>query len=243
MMNCSTVLIQNTWGMHLNFEGRFCSPPSCSPWLTQIQQQDWQRREIVVWDAELRIVTHLYTGYALEVLENLQTNDAWKSNGFLIGSLTYQLSSRGTETLPNETIEGILNLENQIQLAPSQVQDLFDFLSTHKRLLEYISIRDREDAEDVLRTVFRLIAAYGRKVRKRKRNSDLIENTEPKVIPITISRRNYFTVYQSAQICHATSKQIRAWIRKGKLEALDLPGLGIIIESGKLDEFLCQRNL
>jgi hypothetical protein len=220
--------------MHLNFEGHFGPPPSCFPWLTQIQQQDWQPRGIVVWDAELRIVTHLYAGYALEVLENLQSNDDWKSNGFLIGSPTYQLSSSGAET-----IEGILNLENQIQLAPGRAQELFDFLSTHKRSLEYISIRDREDTEDALRTVFRLIAAYGRKVRERKGDSEPIENTQPKVVPITIPRGNYFTVYQSAQICHATSKQIRAWIRKGKLKALDLPGLGIIIESGKLDEFLC----
>lgn len=243
MMNCSTILVQNTWGMHLNFEGHFGSPPSCSPWLTQIQQQDWQRRGIVVWDADLRIVTNLYAGYALEVLENLQANDDWKSNGFLIGSPIYQLSSNGTGTRPNETIEGILNLEYQIQLAPGRARDLFDFLSTHKRLLEYISIRDREDAEVVLRTVFRLMAAYGRKIREGKGDSDLIENTEPKVVPITIPRGNYFTVYQSALICHATSKQIRAWIRKGKLKALDLPGLGIIIESGKLDDFLCQRNL
>jgi hypothetical protein len=34
------------------------------------------------------------------------------------------------------------------------------------------------------------------------------------------------------------SKQIRVWIRKGILEAFDLPGLGIIIEADKLNEFL-----
>lgn len=87
-----------------------------------------------------------------------------------------------------------------------------------------------------------MTAAYGRKGRVRKGDSELIENTQPKTIPITISRGNYFTVYQATQICHATSKQIRAWIRKGKLEALDLPGLGVIIEVGKLDDFLYQRN-
>jgi hypothetical protein len=61
-------------------------------------------------------------------------------------------------------------------------------------------------------------------------------------MPTSIPRGNYFTVYQAAQVCHATSKQIRVWIRKGKLEALDLPGLGIIIEAGKLNEFLYQRR-
>jgi len=241
-MNCSTVLVQDTWGMHLNFEGHFSSPPSCPSWLTQLQQQDWQRRGIVVWEADLRTVAHLYAGYTLEILEHMRANDAWKTTGFLIGSPSYQLSSNGPETLLNETVEGILNMENQIQLVPDRAQEFFDFLSTHMRSLEYISSRDREDAEDALRTVFRLIAAYGRKVREGKRESGLIENTQRKAIPITIPRGNYFTVYQAAQICHATSKQLRAWIRKGNLEALELPGLGIIIEAGKLNEFLYKRE-
>jgi hypothetical protein len=134
-----------------------------------------------------------------------------------------------------------LNLENQIQLIPDRAQEFFDFLYTHRRSLPYISIRDRKDAEDALRTVFRLIAAYGRKVRERKGDSELIENTQPKILPITIPRGNYFTVYQAAQICNTTSKQIRAWIRRGDLEAVELPGLGVIIEAEKLNQFLNEK--
>lgn len=234
MMNCSTVLVQNTWGMHLNFEGHFSSPPSRPSWLTQLQQQDWQRRGIVVWDVDLRIVAHLYAGYALELLEHLQGDAAWKTNGLVIGSPAYQRSS--------ESVDGIVTLENQIELAPDQAKDVVDFLSTHKKLLEYIAIHDEEAAEDALRTVFRLIAAYGREVREGKKSDKFIETAKPNILPTFIPRGNYFTVHQAAQICHATSKQIRAWIRKGKLEALNLPGLGIIIQAEKLHEFLYQRN-
>ncbi len=122
-----------------------------------------------------------------------------------------------------------LTLENQIELASDQTQDLFDFLSTHKKSLEYIAIRDHEEAEDALRTVFRLIAVYGRKVREGKKDLKPVAITKPNILPTSVPRGSYFTVYQAAQICGATSKQIRAWIRKGKLEALDLPGLGCII--------------
>ena len=194
-----------------------------------------------MWDADLHIVARLYAGYALELLEHMRANDAWKSHGFLIGSPAYQLSSNEPGTLLSETVEEILNLENPIELAPVRAQDLFDFLITHRRLLEYLSIRDKEDAEDALRTVFRQIAVYGRKVRERKGYSELTESTQPKVLPITIPHGNYVTVYQAAQICNATPKQIRAWIRKGKLEGLDLPGLGIIIEAGKLNNFLFKK--
>ena len=76
MQNHSTVLDQTTWGIHLNFEGYFASPPNPPSWLTQLQQQDWQKRGIVVWAAGPHIVAHLPAGYALKLLEHLQGDDA-----------------------------------------------------------------------------------------------------------------------------------------------------------------------
>lgn len=133
-------------------------------------------------------------------------------------------------------------LKNQIELSTDQTQALFEFLSAQERLLKRISVNDKKDAKQALNKVYRLIADYGRKVRERKGTRELIEIREPKNLPISIPRGSYFTVYQAAQICNATSKQVRAWIRNGKLEALNLPGLGIIIETEKLNEFISQRN-
>jgi hypothetical protein len=242
MQNHSTVLDKTTWGIHLNFEGHLTSPPNHPSWLTQLQQQDWQRRGVVLWDAGLRIVAHLYAGYTLELLEHLQDNSAWKTKGLVVGSPAFQLSSNSAN-IPSRKVGGELVLKNQIELAPDQAQTLFEFLSEQESLLKRISSYDKEDAKQALNKVYLLIAAYGRKVRERKGGRELIENREPKIIPTSIPRGRYFTVYQAAQVCHATSKQIRAWIRKGRLEAFNLPGLGIIIEAGKLNEFLDQRNL
>lgn len=240
MQNYSTFLNQTIWGIHLNSEGHFTSPPNPPTWLTQLQQQDWQRQGVVLWDADLRIVAHLYAGYALELLEHLQGNDTWKTEGLVIGSPAFQLSSNSTNT-PSTKLGGELVLKNQIELGTDQAQTLVEFLSAQENLLKLISSYDKEDAKQALNKVFRLIADYGRKVRERKGDIELIENKEPKVIPTSIPRGSYFTVYQAAQVCKVTSKQIRAWIRMGKLEALDLPGLGIIIEAGKLNEFLDRR--
>ena len=224
MQNHSTVLDQITWGIHLNFEGHFASPPPPLSWLTQLQQQDWQRRGVVLWDADLSIVAHLYAGYALELLEHLQGDSSWKAKGLVIGSPAFQLSSN-SENTPSAKVGGELVLKNQIELGADQAQTLFEFLSAQKNLLKLISSYDKEDAKQALNMIYRLIADYGRKVRERKGSTEQIENKEPKVISTSIPRGNYFTVYQAAQVCHATSKQIRAWIRKGKLEALNLPGL------------------
>jgi hypothetical protein len=187
-------------------------------------------------DTDHRIVAHLYAGYALEILEQLQDNSAWKTKGLVIGSPAFQLSSTSANT-PSTKVGGELVLKNQIELSANQAKTLVEFLSAQEGLLKRISVYDKEDAKQSLNKVYRLIANYGRKVRERKGDRELIETREPKVMPTSIPRGSYFTVYQAAQICHATSKQIRAWIRNGKLEALNLPGLGIIIEAGKLNEF------
>lgn len=227
MQNYSTVLDQTIWGIHLNYEGHFASPPNPPSWLTQLQQQDWQQQGIILWNADLRIVTHLYAGYAVELLEFLQDNRAWKTKGLVVGSPAFQLSSNSANT-PSTKVGGELVLKNQIELSANQAQALVEFLTAQESLLKRISPYDKEDAKQALSKMYRLIAAYGRRVRERKGDRELIEHRELKVIPTSIPRGSYFTVYQAAQICHVTSKQIRAWIRIDKLEALNLPGLGII---------------
>jgi hypothetical protein len=47
MMNCSTVLVQNTWGVHLNFEGRFSSPPICPPGLHNFSRKIGRGEELL----------------------------------------------------------------------------------------------------------------------------------------------------------------------------------------------------
>jgi len=123
MQNHSTILDQTTWGIHLNFEGYFASPPNCPSWLTQLQQ-----RGIVVWNAYLHIVAHLYAGYALELLEHLQGTDAWKFEGLVIGSPAFQLSNSYEKT-PSTKIGGELVLRNQIELSANQAQALVEFLT------------------------------------------------------------------------------------------------------------------
>jgi len=146
MQNYSTVLDQTTWGIHINFEGYLASPPPPPSWLTQLQQQDWQRRGIVLWDADHRIVTHLYAGYALELLEFLQDNSAWKTKGLVVGSPAFQLSNNSANT-PSTTVDGVLVMKNQIELTPDQAQTLLEFLSAQEGSLKRISVYDKEGAK------------------------------------------------------------------------------------------------
>ena len=165
-----------------------------------------------MWDANLRVVAHLYAGHALEILEHMRASDAWKAGGLFIGSPVYQLATNRST--------GIWTLQNKMELLPDRTQELFEFLITQEKSLEHISIRDdKEEAEKALGKVYRLIAAYGRKIREGKQDSKLPKVSQKIVRPTTLPKGSYFTIPQAAEICNITSKQIRAWIRKHKLEA------------------------
>ncbi|MBI5965903.1 MAG: hypothetical protein HY863_20685 [Chloroflexi bacterium] len=110
MQNYSTVLNQTTRGIHLNFEGHFASPPN----YPSLQQQDWQRRGIVLCDANHRIVAHLYASYSLELLEHLHNDTVWKTEGLVIGSPAFQLSANGANA-PLTKVGGDWVLKNQIE--------------------------------------------------------------------------------------------------------------------------------
>ncbi|MBE0682294.1 MAG: hypothetical protein IH589_10300 [Anaerolineales bacterium] len=118
-----------------------------------------------MWDADLRMVAHLYAGYALELFEHLQGYDTWKTNGLAIGSPTFQLFTSSADN-PSPKMGGARILENQMELNTDQVQVLIEFLTAQESLLKRISSYDKEDAEQAISKVYQLIAAYGRKVRE-----------------------------------------------------------------------------
>ena len=61
-----------------------------------------------------------------------------------------------------------------MELRPDQVQVLIEFLTAQESLLKRISSYDKEDAEQAISKMYRLIATYGRKGREGKRSDKLI---------------------------------------------------------------------
>lgn len=110
--------------------------------------------------------------------------DEWKTNGLVIGSPTHKLTS--------EIVNGTVTIENKLELAVDQAMGFFDFLSNHKKLLELIAVRDEVAAEDALRTVFRLISVYGRKVREGKKDNKPIEIMKTGIRPTFYPTRRVF---------------------------------------------------
>jgi hypothetical protein len=74
----------------------------------------------------------------IELLEYLQGNGAWKTEGLIIDSPAFQISTNGVITSSTK-VGGDWVLKNQIELSADQAQALVEFLTAQEGLLKRIS--------------------------------------------------------------------------------------------------------
>jgi hypothetical protein len=65
------VLNRISWGAHINPTRYAKFSPEYPDWLNPLQKQDWRYRGLIVWNATIQVVAHLYANYALKTLESL----------------------------------------------------------------------------------------------------------------------------------------------------------------------------
>jgi len=180
----------------------------------------------------------------------MQGTDTWKTSYFIVGSPAYQIPIPNTrrkknseETGKEQPKEGWV-LTNKIELTPDHTREPLSFLTAEKETLKQIATDEDRDARETLGKVYSLIAEHGRKIREGgKEVGTTVEPHKKKIITTAIQKGKYFAIPQAAEACNKTSRQIRAWIRRGKLEAVELPGLGMIIEVGKLNQFVNKNEI
>ena len=240
---------QNAWGMHIN-SGKYLTPtPEYPDWLNRFQNPKWQDRGIVVWDATHRVVAHLYANYALKILALMQETDSWKTSSFIVGSPAYQIPipNRSRKKQTNETVtempqEGWV-LTNKIELSSDRAAKFFEFLTAERETLTQIASDEQREAREALGRVYALLIRYGSTRREMREDGKREEPPKKRIIPTTIPKGRYFTTPQAAEICNVTVRQIKKWIGTCDLEAIDLPGLGKIIEAEKLSQFVNEKGI
>jgi hypothetical protein len=60
---------------------------------------------------------------------------------------------------------------------------------------------------------------------------------------VSLPKGEYFTISQMGEICNVSMHQITKWIQEGNIEAIELPGMGQIVEVQKFSQFLNQHKL
>ena len=105
-----------------------------------------------------------------------------------------------------------------------------------------IASDEDKDVREVYAMVVNLLIDNIREKRERKERGDKKDLPIKKITPISLQKGEYFTSLQIAEICNVSMQRIKKWIQKGDIEAIDLPGMGQIVEMEKFTQFLNQRR-
>lgn len=245
------------WGFHLNesIYSLSCSP--CPKWANSWEQQNWHTLGVVVWDARVNRVTHLRGNQALHILQQSQQSEAWKKEGLLVGEISYRITipsnkkSRDSITEhpePKPVLEDCWCLTHTIQLTPDQAQQFVSFLERHETNLEKVIAAETAEKRRILAQAYSMILNWEDERCQREKGSASIKTSnarEPKSVPssaVTIPHGKYLTIAQVAEICRAKEKTVSAWLKKGLLKGLNLPGLGQIVEEKELEQYLAENQ-
>jgi len=240
------------WGFHLNETIYSVSSPPCPKWAKPLEQQNWQKLGVVVWDTRVNRVTHLHGNQALHVLEQSRQSKSSKKEGLLVGEVAYRFtipSNRKSksriadqpESKPSQ--EDGWCLTNTIELAPNQAQAFISFLEQHEADLKKVVIAEATERRRILEQVYSLILSW----RNERTKGDNFAKTnvvqEIKSAPtVTIPYGKYLTIAQVAEICDVKKITVSAWLKKGLLKSLNLPGLGQIVEEKDLEQYLATNR-
>lgn len=155
-----------SWGVHINPTRYEKFSPEFPDWLNPLQKQDWRYRGLVVWDATIQVVAHLYANYALRILETMKDTDTWKTNGYVIGSPIYRMSILETpdkQSVPIECHQDGWVLINKISLSPERAEEFLNFLTTEEAMLFLIATDEDKDVREACAMVVELLVGRERK--------------------------------------------------------------------------------
>jgi hypothetical protein len=90
-------MAETTWGLQFNESPNYQhipkgqKPEGCPKWLESNQFQTWQKQGLIIWNNSDRKIESLHGTKALELLNELVSQAAWKSSGVSITRLVYRI--------------------------------------------------------------------------------------------------------------------------------------------------------
>ena len=242
----NAIISEPTWGYHMNDSIYTLSCPPCPKWAKRFDQQSWNRLGVVVWDAQIQRITHLFGSQAMRILEETRESKVWRKKGLVIGEIAYRITmpadkkSKGkvTEQLTeNKAEKDDWCLTNTIQLSPSQSKQFLFFMEQNGEKLKEIIAKENEERSRILGKVYSLILSW----RQERKAKETLITPEIKLGPkppanngISIPHGKYYTIAQVAEMCGVTARTVTAWVKKEKLHGIDIPGMGLIVDDKEL---------
>jgi hypothetical protein len=250
----NAIISEPTWGYHMNDSIYTLSCPPRPTWAKRFDQQSWNRLGVVVWDAQIQRITHLFGSQAMHLLEETRESKVWRKKGLVIGENAYRITmpadrkSKGKvseQPIENKVEKDDWCLTNTIQLSPSQTKQFLSFLGQNDAKLKEIIAKENEERRRILGKVYSLILSW-RRERKAKEGlitPEIKQDPKPPVNNgISIPQGKYYTIAQVAEMCGVTVRSVTTWVKKEKLYGIDLPGMGLIVDDKELARFMKENR-
>jgi len=209
---------------------------------------------VVVWDAQIQRITHLFGSQAMRILEEARESKVWRKKGLVVGEIAYRITMPADKKPKGKVTERLTEnkaekddwcLTNTIQLSPNQSKQFLSFLEQNDAKLKEIIAKENEERSRILGKVYSLILSW----RWERKAKETLITPEIKLDPkppanngISIPQGKYYTIAQVAEMCGVTARTVTAWVKKEKLHGIDIPGMGLIVDDKELARLMKENR-
>lgn len=138
-------------------------PEGCPEWLESNQFQTWQKQGLIIWNNTDRKIESLHGTEALELLNALVSQDAWKSSGVSITRLVHRIEldlpshKKRKKDEPEPEVKnpkGEDVYEEIIHLPPEAGSELIELLESKKKIITQMAEHEKKHAQETLGRVY-----------------------------------------------------------------------------------------
>lgn len=154
-----------TWGIRFNElpdyrrVGKGQKPEGCPEWFGERHFRNWQDQGLIIWNDIDRKIETLNGTEALKLLRELDSQDAWKSNGVSITRLVHRIElsppsrkkrKKGEPEPSVEKPKGEDVYEEIIHLPPEAGYELIELLESKKQIITQMAEQEKKRAQEAL---------------------------------------------------------------------------------------------
>jgi hypothetical protein len=212
-------MTESTWGIRFNefpnYQriGKGQKPEGCPEWLESNQFQTWQKQGLIIWNNTGRKIESLHGIEALELLNALVSQDAWKSSGVSITRLVHRIEldlpahKKRKKDEPEPEVKkpkGENVYEEIIHLPPEAGHELIELLESKKQLITQMAEQEKKRAQEARRQAWDILF-------------ELSHQEDLKKFDFKTRSFEWQSDEDTRMICHYKTAEGRIWLAEDKL--------------------------
>ena len=212
-------MTEATWGLRFNENPNYQRVhkgqrlEGCPEWLESHQIHIWQEQGLIIWNNIDRKLESLRGTESLRLLSELNSHDAWKSNGVSVTRLVHRIEiilpsgknrKKGEPAPYAEKPKGEAVYEEIMHLPPEAGYELIELLESKKQLISQTAEQEKKRFQEALRQFWDSVIEFSHK----KELNDFNFKTRS---------FEWQSDDASRMICHYQTAEGRIWLAKDKL--------------------------